>query len=1132
MIRSWIPRWARDRQLSLASRRCPLHLTPFEDRTLPATFVVLNANDAGFGSLRQAVIDSNGTAGGANQIVFEATFFGSTARTINLTSGELFVNQPVAMLGSGMKLLTVSGTNSSRMINIDSTATGQFTLNDMTLTGGKATGNGGAVQVRRESVMLSRVTLIGNRAAGFGGAVFHEQGKDSMLRFNDCVISGNTVGTAGVSDGGGIAIGSPTAGHTSDLVITNSSVSDNLAPDQGGGVAIGSNVGVFIQNSAVIRNQAGYASKTGGGAGIVFTGTVGANGFVIRNSTVAANTVESIDTLVPALGGGGVALVNLVGTAHILNSTITDNFNAGINSGPGQGGGGIAVTGSNSILNIRSSIVSGNESLAGKPDISAVNPVNFDHSAIGSSLGFLIGATNKNLPFGKDLMLTPMTNFGGPTEIYAIRPGSPLIDAGTNTSLTIPPINQLTTDQRGTGYDRLVGGDVDIGSFERVGGVALIYPVSSTPVDITATNASDSNPFRFTLTYENDEPFVLSSINGDEVQVTGPGGFSAFAKFTGFLPGATSTFAVAQYSLTPPGGGWDFLDNGVFLFEYRAGSINSPGGFTAMSTMMAMSCVMPVNYIVTTTADSGAGSLRDAINSANTNGAGTIDIISFSPLFDAPQSLNLSSSMSITDGVIITGPGADKLTITAPVGNRILTIDNSDATQIATTISGMTLQNGNVTGNGGAIEFANENLLLVEMHIKNNTATGHGGGIAASSGGATLSVTRSTFSGNKATTVGTSLGGGAFMNGATYYAGNATILNSTIAGNSAAKSGGGFAGSYAIPGVGITTTLDQSTVTGNTAGTSGGGISLGDTNALDAIAINANSTIVSGNTGPTGPDIADALVFSSYSAFGTSTGHTLGGSSFDLPFGSSLALGLLTANGGPTPTVSIGNTSAAIDAGPGGSSELTDQRTAGYSRVVGTAMDIGAFERQPSLTSIVVNHGDAQRSRVLSIEAFFSTNVSAGNYGGLGAVKLQRTAVASIGTGAVGDIIRSAETDFSRGTILVTQGASNSLVLTFDNTTDNFFNPVSETKYVEHTSLADGYWQLIVGPNTTLAGLLDLRRLYGDSTTSLGGTVDGADLTDFGNFFGTSTIKYDFNNDGTIDGADLTVFGNRFGNVL
>ncbi|MCY2940924.1 MAG: hypothetical protein NTV50_04570 [Planctomycetota bacterium] len=79
---------SQNRKARRASGLPRLELLRFEDRIVPATFTVLNTNDAGSGSLRQAIIDAN-TLAGADTIVFAAGLTASAAATINLsTSGD------------------------------------------------------------------------------------------------------------------------------------------------------------------------------------------------------------------------------------------------------------------------------------------------------------------------------------------------------------------------------------------------------------------------------------------------------------------------------------------------------------------------------------------------------------------------------------------------------------------------------------------------------------------------------------------------------------------------------------------------------------------------------------------------------------------------------------------------------------------------------------------------------------------------------------------------------------------------------------------------------------------------------------------------------------------------------------
>ncbi len=52
---------------------------------------------------------------------------------------------------------------------------------------------------------------------------------------------------------------------------------------------------------------------------------------------------------------------------------------------------------------------------------------------------------------------------GGQTDTHALVADSSAIDAGNNTAVKGAG---LTTDQRGTGFDRIANGSVDIGAFE------------------------------------------------------------------------------------------------------------------------------------------------------------------------------------------------------------------------------------------------------------------------------------------------------------------------------------------------------------------------------------------------------------------------------------------------------------------------------------------------------------------------------------------------------------------------------------------------------------------------------------------------------------------------------------------
>ncbi|MFN0052611.1 MAG: choice-of-anchor Q domain-containing protein, partial [Planctomycetales bacterium] len=78
--------------------------------------------------------------------------------------------------------------------------------------------------------------------------------------------------------------------------------------------------------------------------------------------------------------------------------------------------------------------------------------------------------------------LSPLANNGGPTRTMALLADSPAINAGSNARAVNPSNSQaLTTDQRGGGFTRILGGTVDMGAFEapEINGNALAFSAFS-----------------------------------------------------------------------------------------------------------------------------------------------------------------------------------------------------------------------------------------------------------------------------------------------------------------------------------------------------------------------------------------------------------------------------------------------------------------------------------------------------------------------------------------------------------------------------------------------------------------------------------------------------------------------------
>ena len=186
-------------------------------------------------------------------------------------------------------------------------------------------------------------------------------------------------------------------------------------------------------------------------------------------------------------------------------------------------------------------------------------------------------------------------------------------------------------------------------------------------------------------------------------------------------------------------------------------------------------------FTVTSLADSGAGSLRQAILDANST-SGDDQIVIQSGL-NGTIALT-SGQMMISDTVEITGHGAADSIIDAQGASRIFEITSG-----AVSLNGLTLQNGQTTANnvnyadntnnGGAIKSLSAGTLTISgSTLSGNVTVGggaHGGAIFSDAGA--IVISESILSGNRTTGDG-SYGGGLFCR-----SGEVTITRSTLSGN-------------------------------------------------------------------------------------------------------------------------------------------------------------------------------------------------------------------------------------------------------------------------------------------------------------------------------------------------------------
>ncbi|HEY3763081.1 MAG TPA: LamG domain-containing protein [Verrucomicrobiae bacterium] len=447
--------------------------------------IVINANDSGTGSLRSLV------AGAAsNAVITFATNL--SGQTITLTSGQITLNNNVTIDGSSLASpVQISGNNSSRIFYVTNGV--MVTNNSLIITHGYVVGangnfatdgnyNGGddigggiynAGTLTLNNCTVTNNTVVGgagganspiayNGGNGFGGGIYN----NGTLTLNNSTVAGSTANGGGGSDGAGMdGGGDGGAGGAGDgggiynggmLTLNGSTVAGSTANGGGGG-----NGGIAAPSIFVINGGNGGSGGNSGGGGIYNGGTL-----ILNNSTLAGSTANGGsggsggDDLGSGNGGnggnggsgGGGGIYN-GGTLMLNNSTLAGS------TANGGGGGGVGVGDVNGDGGANGSGTGGG--ICNAATLNLTNSIICSNTAtVSPNLSGIISSQANNL-VDTNALLAPLGNYGGPTQTMPPLPGSPAIDAGSD-SVT----NSLTIDQRG--YPRLIGAHVDIGAVEGV----------------------------------------------------------------------------------------------------------------------------------------------------------------------------------------------------------------------------------------------------------------------------------------------------------------------------------------------------------------------------------------------------------------------------------------------------------------------------------------------------------------------------------------------------------------------------------------------------------------------------------------------------------------------------------------
>ncbi len=286
-----------------------------------ATFIVMNTNDSGAGSLRQAILDNN--AFGGNTITFSSGVTGA----ITLAS-VLEITTDATILGPGAKVLTVSGNAVDRVFAL---SIGAVSISGLTIANGYSGSGAGIFSSTAFSLLTIQSCVFSNNISATGGG-------GALYLANPCAILNSTFrNNKAFSSTGGGAIYSV----TSLVGITNCTFVGNSATN-----AVGRGGAIYNLNSTFNIYGCTIVSNVAGSSG---AGIFGNSSIFVRNSIIALNTAPTNPDVGGNISSTGYNFIGNAGTTTGWSTGIGDQVGSGafpINPllGPLQDNGGPAPT--------------------------------------------------------------------------------------------------------------------------------------------------------------------------------------------------------------------------------------------------------------------------------------------------------------------------------------------------------------------------------------------------------------------------------------------------------------------------------------------------------------------------------------------------------------------------------------------------------------------------------------------------------------------------------------------------------------------------------------------------------------------------------------------------------------------
>ena len=391
---------------------------------------------------------------------------------------------PVVLNGHGFTITQTCAVGTNNGV-LEQDGTGAVTLDDVTITGGRAansaSSSGGGLDAGSASVTVSGSVFSNDDVTGNGCGT--SCGPDGgAIAAETLTVSGSSFSNdkadvfcgAGCGSSGGAVFahtmtitGSTLSGNTSttecsvfcgsdggavdadtSLTLTGSTVSGNTATTDCGAICGSDGGGIFAPGSTTITTStlSGNTVTTSCGSLCGSSGAgidAGETGLTVVDSTIANNTSDG--------GGGGI----VAGDVTLVYATVSGN------SAPN----GAANVRGEALTSFASVIVAAGGGGSNCLLVAATTSHGFNlEDDAAASCGFATGTGD--LAPGTTPALGALASNGGPTDTLLPQPGSPLIDAVPVASCQADGAAGVGTDQRG--ITRPQGAGCDTGAVEVV----------------------------------------------------------------------------------------------------------------------------------------------------------------------------------------------------------------------------------------------------------------------------------------------------------------------------------------------------------------------------------------------------------------------------------------------------------------------------------------------------------------------------------------------------------------------------------------------------------------------------------------------------------------------------------------